>query len=75
VNDLSFCRTILKATLEEVRAAGLPQDKIKSAWVWKTFNQWEFHFGDFYWWGKAENAYDARDKGWSAWLAQQEVAK
>jgi predicted transcriptional regulator len=30
------------------------------------------HYGEFYWWGRAENAWHARAKDWAAWLEQRE---
>ena len=35
---------------------------------------WEFFYGKFYYHvGSAENAYDARAKGWEAWIRQKGV--
>ena len=46
---------------------------MKDAWVWHFHkDHWEFHGPDgFYWHGSADNAYEARAKGWSAWLRKQ----
>ncbi len=46
---------------------------MKDAWVIRTtFGQWEFHGPDnFYTHFRAEDAYDARAKGWEEWLATQ----
>jgi hypothetical protein len=47
----------------------------KDGWTYKTGrSQWEFHGpGNFYWHGRASNAYDARYKGWMAWLEKRGV--
>jgi hypothetical protein len=44
----------------------------KDAWVWKAGrNHWEFHGpGGYYWHGRAHDAYEARAKGWRAWLTK-----
>jgi hypothetical protein len=46
---------------------------MRDAWVHTSDRKlWEFHGPDgFYWWGRAADAYDARFKGWSAWLEKQ----
>jgi hypothetical protein len=36
--------------------------------------QWEFHYSDFYWHGRASGAFEARAKGWSAWLRKYGLA-
>lgn len=39
-------------------------------------DHWEFHGPDgFYWHGRADNAIDARAKGWSAWLQKERPAE
>lgn len=45
----------------------------KDVWVYKFMDDhWEFHGPNgFYWHGSADNAYDARAKGWQAWEAAQ----
>jgi len=58
-------------TLDCNDAPAKAKKAIKSAWVYKVGkDHWEFHFGSYYWHGSADNAYDARAKGWSAWLAK-----
>jgi hypothetical protein len=45
--------------------------RLTEAWVWcasRRRGHWEFHFRDFYWHGKADGAYDARYRGWAAYL-------
>lgn len=66
--DIQFSRLELADTLAEVRAFN-PAIKLAKAWVHKNGrDQWEFHYGLYYWHGRAGNAYDARAKGWSAYL-------
>lgn len=66
--DISFCRALLAQIIPAVRQAGKRPNK--DAWVWCVGrDHWEFHGpNDFYWHGSAGNAYEARYKGWSAWL-------
>ena len=47
----------------------------KDVWVWHFHHDhWEFHGpDDYYWNGSAGNAYEARYKGWMAWLAHKGV--
>ena len=67
--DVEFCREYLQRIVNDVRNA-LPGIKVNEAWTWHFHNdQWEFHGRDkFYWTGNASNAYDARAKGWEAYL-------
>lgn len=54
--------------------AGRSVNLRKAAWVYGPMfrDDWEFHGPDaFYWHGEAANAYDARAKGWRAWLRKQ----
>ena len=69
-----FCRTMLGGVHAEVKKH-FPDVKLKAAWVYKTGRQdWEFHGpDDFYWYGEADNAYDARSKGWLSWLRKMGV--
>lgn len=68
--DIAFSREVLRLTLEEVRAA-CPDINLRDAWVWKAGrDHWEFHYGEYYWHGSASNAYEARAKGWTAYLAK-----
>lgn len=65
-----FCRLLLKETHKEVKAS-FPTMKLnsKECWVIKlSGGYWEFHCPGYYWYGMAENAYDARQKGWSGYL-------
>lgn len=70
-----FCREMLKSVMIDVRKHTTVEER-KSAWVYCTQrhggnNQFEFHGpNDFYWHGRADNAANARAKGWEAWLAK-----
>lgn len=73
--DVSFCRALLSSVHTDVKAYR-PTVNLKSdAWTYHTFSDnWEFHGpDDFYWYGSAGNAFEARYKGWSAWLAKNGV--
>ena len=69
--DVIFCRRMLSETHALVKIA-FPDVKLKDAWVWHSGRIWEFHGPDgFYWHGRADNAYDARVRGWNAWLSHK----
>jgi hypothetical protein len=67
--NITFCRSLLSQIHADVKLH-FPDVNLRSAWVYKAFRQhWEFHGPDgFYWHGGADNAYEARYKGWEAWL-------
>lgn len=68
--DLQFSRALLKQILPDVLKHTAHHVNLFEAWVWKAReNLWEFHFHDFYWCGRAGNAYEARYNGWAAYLA------
>jgi len=53
---------------KEVREAGI-STPMKDTCVFKTSDGWEFYGpNEFRWRGRAEDAYDARVKGWVEWL-------
>lgn len=64
-----FSRAYLSDVLADVRLHH-PTVARGEAWVYRTDrNSWEFHGPDkYYWYGSADNAYDARAKGWAVWL-------
>ena len=74
MSNTTFERAMLRDVVAEARKLGA---KIKDAWVWHAklggSKLYEFHYGDFYWCGRAENAYDARAKGWEEWIAKQDT--
>jgi hypothetical protein len=73
--NILFCRRLLVLTHEDVKKF-YPAINLKTAaWVWcGTRDYWEFHGPDKYiWYGVADNAYDARAKGWGAWLRSKGV--
>lgn len=66
--DTAFTRMLLGQITPAVREAGYRV--MKDGWVYHFHgDHWEFHGPqEFYWHGNAGTAYDARYKGWSAWL-------
>lgn len=68
--ETSFTRALLKQGHAEVKKHFPELNLIKAAWVWHfSRDHWEFHGpNDFYWHGSAGDAYDARYKGWMAYL-------
>lgn len=71
--DIGFGRALLAQIVPVVRDAGYRS--VKDAWVWSAGrDHWEFHGpGEFYWHGSAGNAYEARYKGWVAFLASKGI--
>ena len=66
-------RFLLKAIRADVRKH-TTSDERKASWVISTGGRtrpcWEFHGPNrFYWYGRADGAYDARYKGWVAYLS------
>lgn len=74
MNDHTFCRLSLKIFMEEVRKHTTAQER-KAAWVWRDgFRCAEFHGPDrFYWYGSVHCVYDARIKGWEAYLRSKGI--
>ena len=68
--DVEFCRHLMVLAHRDVKAVAPHINLRKDAWVWNGGrDNWEFHGpGNFYWYGSAGNAYDARAKGWNRWL-------
>lgn len=67
--NAAFCRTLLHVVMQDVKKVTTAAER-KAAWVYRTDRRsWEFHGpNQFYWWGTAYNAHEARQKGWSAWM-------
>lgn len=75
--DHAFCRSLLSQAHELVKLH-YPETNLRAdAWVWHfQRDDWEFHGPDgFYWNGSATNAWEARYKGWMAWLNAKGVAE
>lgn len=68
--NVTFCRTLLSRAHELVKKADSSINVRKDAWVYHfSRDHWEFHGPNkFYWHGSADNAYDARYRGWMSWL-------
>lgn len=74
--DIKFCRSLLNEAHALVKKH-FPRQNVKiSAWTYNLgHGRWEFHGPDkFYWYGRASNAYDARYKGWIAWLTHKGIS-
>jgi hypothetical protein len=73
--DVEFCRTLLRDVNANVKLH-FPKINLRTdAWVWCAGrDHWEFHGPQKFWWhGGAANAYDARAKGWTAWLQSKGI--
>lgn len=74
--NIAFCRRLLSEITKDLKKHFPEKRVVIDAWVWNAGrDHWEFHgpaltpdAGEFYWHGSASNAYEARYKGWSAWL-------
>jgi hypothetical protein len=71
--DVLFSRRLLSEMQADPRFRSSGKRLMKDAWVWCAGrSHWEFHGPEqFYWHGNAANAYEARYKGWSAWIDKQ----
>ena len=67
--EIAFSRSHMRLVTSDVRKH-FPGIKVSKAWVYNFGrDHWEFHGpDDFYWHGRASNAFDARAKGWGAYL-------
>lgn len=74
--NIMFGRALLGRLRADPQFRASGKRLLKDAWVWKCGrDHWEFHGpDDFYWHGSASDAYEARFKGWHAWLEKQEAA-
>lgn len=68
--DILFSRALLSEGIKALKEASPKTRPFKDAWVWNAGrDHWEFHGPDkYYWHGRAGNAFEARYKGWMAWL-------
>ena len=75
MTDHTFCRSLLRATMEAVKEATTP-DQRREAWGYKYdgSQQVEFHGpAKFYWHGRGCCVWHARHQGWTAWLDNQGI--
>lgn len=72
--NIAFSRTLLSVVVADVRKYD-SKIQIQKAWVHSTDRRtWEFHGPDkFYTHFRADNAFEARAKGWQAWLRSKGV--
>ena len=75
--DAMFGRALLQEAHKLVKLHYPEFNLNKDAWVWCAGrDHWEFHGpGGYYWHGRAGNAYDARYKGWMAWLTTKGIGE
>lgn len=65
-----FCRTLLKVTMDDVRAETTVEQR-RDAWAYGPFigDTYEWHGpGNHYWHGSACCKWYARAQGWQSWL-------
>lgn len=72
--DTMFTRALLREAVKLVRLH-YPEIKLRESYVMQPFRgHWEFHGPEkFYWHGRAHDAYEARYKGWTAWLRKKGI--
>ena len=73
--NIAFSRQVLSLTHRDAKKhylarKGMMLNTRTAAWVYNIGrDHWEFHGpDDFYWHGRASNAYEARAKGWESWM-------
>lgn len=78
--DVQISRSVLQGTHKAIRATFPDVKPMKQAWVYMSHGDyWEGHvkpfrdFEAFYWSGKADNAYDARQKTWFEWNSKHKA--
>lgn len=71
--NTAFCRTLLRALRRDMKRAKTKRPT--GCYTYRdTFQSWEFHAADFYWYGSAHNAFEARYNGIQAWLREHDPA-
>jgi len=77
--NVVFCRTMLKITHQEVRKHFPDRfpNIVQAIWVYPSGNgRWEGQMPGnkkLYWYGQADNAYDARVKTWNLFMATEGI--
>lgn len=69
-SEHTFCRRLLSSTMRDVSRV-VPAADVKKAWAFRytSVSGCSFHGPrDFYWYGRACCLWDARVKGWEAYL-------
>ena len=67
---IDYSRALLERILQDV-LRHRPTILLRMASTTKHGRLWTFKFGKFKWSGRCTNAYEARAKGWVAWLHKQ----
>jgi hypothetical protein len=72
--NVTFCRSLLGSVMADVRKHTTAEQR-RVVWTYHFMrDHWEFHGpGGFYWHGSADGGYDARAKGWAAYLRSKGV--
>jgi len=72
--NIAFSRSLLSLVNKDLKQHFPAINPRKDAWVWKAGRQWEFHGPErFYDTFRADNAYEARAKGWAAWMRSKGI--
>ena len=73
--NVAFSRALLRVGTTVMKKHFPHMHVMRDAWVWSAGDgNWKFNGPDkFQWHGRAGNAYDARYKGWVAWMEKQGV--
>jgi hypothetical protein len=73
--DVAFCLALLKEAHKLVKKHFPKVNLRKDAWTYHFHkDNWEFHGPEkFYWHGSAANGWDARYKGWMAYLKHKGI--
>lgn len=71
--NVTFSRSLLSEAHKLVKLHDPEIDLRTGAWTHHFHrDNWEFHGpAGFYWHGRADNGYEARYKGWMAWLRKE----
>ena len=70
--NTAFSRFLLSDAVQEIRKARPGIRVSKASLTQDLLGTYSFLFEEVYWYGKAEDAYHARAKGWRAVLAAME---
>ncbi len=69
--DHTFCNSLLREMMKEVKSAGVTKEQIKHSWAWRRGNDGEFHGPNgFFFNCRAHCLADAKYKGWNAYIAK-----
>jgi hypothetical protein len=71
--SISFSRCELKLVTDRVKRLGADIKEASVTWssMGSGGKMYEFFYDEFHWYGKADNAYDAKARGWESWMEMQ----